>query len=210
MPEDDIQQTTGRENSMAQQIKSVRLSDARREQIKRTCINDLFDEVETKLFEQKKVIAESVLKQALPEGFHPSREQFNWFENAKYLTVFDGHNEFFEYDFRNDDVYRPVPHFLIRNYSSRAAVSTDTIGSAILKSIKKWKADKEAHDKKKALIEWQIDTVLYGVNTSKQLLEVWPEGKKYFEFLLVDNVQKIMPPAIITDELNKMIAAVSK
>ena len=159
-------------------MKSRKLTSLDKERIIESCLTKISDKI-SEAEDALKEAGVKAVRSLFPKGFSPTKEQETWYPAPTYLYFADPVTR---------GVFSvPLEGALrVPNYLTTGRLSLDDLASPVRVNLEAArKRLEELHEQRKELRKI-CGEVLHGINTTKQLQELWPDGKEYYGFLFAE------------------------
>lgn len=159
-------------------MKSKKLTKMDKEFITENCLTKISD----KLSEAEDALKDTVVKAVksiLPKDFTPTKEQETWYPAPTYLHFADPVT-------RNVFSVKLEGGLRVPDYLTRVSISFDKLSSPVRVNLEAARKRLEELRKQRKELRKICDEALRGINTTKQLQELWPGGKEYYGFLFAE------------------------
>lgn len=152
----------------------MKLSKSKKNEVLDTLLSKMFDQKFEKISEEFTNLGNEILEDQLdnnhieliPKGWLPKYSSF--------VVYLSNHNA----AYFNIQFVGPY-HLMKSSYNEQASFNSDDISKNLVIKIDKIQKKKSKLEQEKKQLKVQIQSILESVNTSNQLIEIWPDVTKY-------------------------------
>lgn len=177
----------------------MRLTNEKRDALKNQIISKMFSDERKSLDEKRVQICEDIFSEAVDESLASNFPE-GWLPEVSSISIFLTGNLSIYADFQ---AKKRCPNRYLR-YSETAQVPEAEISKLNQKRVSDYVYAKKDFLEKKHSAEKEVHAILYSVNTSNQLKELWPEIFKVIDLPEDESkpTNQLMP---LVDKFNKQL-----
>jgi len=194
------------EKSIVTAYVSEPLSKIKRDNIVRKVTNKKFETQGQKIKEQQTQLAHLIVDDILPTKFKTALQTLtadeDWFPGTRNLLVYKADPFVTMFEFTFGTVFS-IPNNLL-NYNG-LRYHFENLSPKMQERVTKFKKKNQELLDAKNKLRTELRKIVNSVNTTKQLIEIFPEVTKWYRFEKKTDKQKYYPPAVQIDSLLRIL-----